>query len=178
MPQKGSKSSNRCPNIDALTEKGGKRLSDGWKVSFRSTDELDCLIAVKMLWQQISLPTDTNPSPQAQSPTDKRKRWLTETEHSSRVDREFKKHQFLTLYKLTLGLEYVSSALKWQQRNSSQPTLVGSRVRQSWSSCLRSNAYMNWLSNQILSLLGTRITFVGIHDVQPGGAHAPWNLGR
>ena len=60
----------------------------------------------------------------------------------------------------SLASELVSLPLTWQQTNSSKLIRELSRVYRIWASCLRTNACLQWSSNQGLSLLHTRMTLV------------------
>ena len=76
VPLWGYKSKKRC--VTSLDLKAKViRLEDGWQVSGRSTDSLDCSLAFKMIRQQISL---TNRQ-QSTTSTNMWRQWRTRAEH-------------------------------------------------------------------------------------------------
>ena len=127
------------------------KLGDGWQMTSRSTDSLDCLLS-KWSDSRSAFPTDSHTSP----PPGQTRGGSNELEPSTpdlRVDHHLwrdwtfmRTSIFLTL-NWCLAFEYTSLALTWQRTNSSQLTRERSRVHRRWASCLRSKASLHRSSN-------------------------------
>ena len=167
VPQQSYKSNKR--RLTSLHLKAKVVRFDYLVVSERQINSLPGLLAVQIIWQKISL--NNRLTHQFTTPTNKRWQWRTQAEQS-RLKSGQPLMRGLSIHKniavsntnLTVGLRVFSIALTWQQINSSELTRERSRVHRRWAFCFRPKACMHRSSNQILSLLLTRIILM-VHNV-------------